>query len=64
MINGCCGYHCATGILYGILQLLTACLIVGWVWSIVYGVKIMQVSGSKYHHDVHVVHHHHHHGGH
>jgi TM2 domain-containing membrane protein YozV len=55
MVNGCLGVHCSTGIIYGILQLLTAPLLIGWIWSIIYGIKILQLSGKDHHH-----HHHHH----
>ena len=54
MINSFFAKRCCEGFAYGILQLLTTALIVGWVWSIVYGWKIVQKSR---HPDVIVVHH-------
>mmetsp|Transcript_25619 Transcript_25619/g.24913 ORF Transcript_25619/g.24913 Transcript_25619/m.24913 type:complete len:80 (+) Transcript_25619:2-241(+) len=42
MINACYHEKPAAGVCYGILQLLTCWIIVGWIWAIVYGVKIME----------------------
>ena len=50
-----------TGVCYGILQLLTAAFLVGWIWSIVYGVNIVHKSR---HHGGHHDPHHHTHGHH
>mmetsp|Transcript_34813 Transcript_34813/g.33919 ORF Transcript_34813/g.33919 Transcript_34813/m.33919 type:complete len:96 (-) Transcript_34813:30-317(-) len=51
MINGCFGRHCCAAFLYGLLQLITACLIIGWIWSIIWGCKILDK--SKHPHDPH-----------
>eukprot|EP00347_Sterkiella_histriomuscorum_P017463 403349270 len=47
MLNACMGVHVAQGLLYGLLQILLAPLLIGWVWSIVYGIKIVQLSGKQ-----------------
>ena len=47
-INACLGENTAPGVLYGFLQILTAPLLFGWLWAIIYGIKIIEVS-SKYH---------------
>ena len=47
IINACHGHHAATGVIIGILQSFTAILLFGWIWSIAYGVQI--VNKSKHH---------------
>ena len=65
IINGATG-HNHVGIVYGILQFfLTGFFLIGWVWSIIYGVKIVNRSAKgDYHkqngHDNHHHDHHHH----
>ena len=52
MLNGCVGYRCCELIVIGFLQLITAPLCVGWVWSIWYGVIILgsaRGGGHPYH---------------
>ncbi|CAN0149100.1 unnamed protein product [Hapterophycus canaliculatus] len=34
-------------LIVGILQLLTACIVVGWVWSILWGWELFQISRRK-----------------
>ncbi len=41
MINACYGDFKGAGLFYGLMQFLFAILIVPWIWSIVYGVKIV-----------------------
>ena len=41
MLNGCCGPICCDLIIIGLLQLITAPLVVGIVWSIFYGCIIV-----------------------
>ena len=44
MISGCIGYgriFSKTQILIGVLQAMTALFIFGWVWSIVWGWKML-----------------------
>mmetsp|Transcript_41923 Transcript_41923/g.30776 ORF Transcript_41923/g.30776 Transcript_41923/m.30776 type:complete len:94 (+) Transcript_41923:37-318(+) len=48
------------GIVYGILQMLTCIFIVGWIWSIVYGCKILDKSRISDHY-VQIVEVHHYH---
>ena len=40
MLNGCFGYVCYELVIIGFLQLITAPILVGWIWSIWYGVLI------------------------
>ena len=48
MIHACMGPSAGMGILYGILQFLTTpFFLLGWIWSIVYGVKIVQKSSGN-----------------
>ena len=47
IVNACLGVRVAPGVMYGILQMLTTPLLVGWVWAIIYGIKIVQLSGEK-----------------
>ena len=47
ILNACLGVKVGPGLLYGILQLLTTPIIIGWVWSIIYGIKIVQLSGKQ-----------------
>lgn len=51
MIGACCekdSDSCDGAIfLAGVLQCLTGFLIVGWIWSIVWGVEIYQLSKPK-----------------
>ena len=45
MISACTGSKFnQLALIYGILQLLTAFLIVGWIWSIVQGIWILEKS--------------------
>ena len=44
MVNSCAGFFSAAGFCYGLLQLLLAVTLVGWVWSIVYGCEIVRKS--------------------
>ena len=45
MISACTGSDFnATALIYGVLQLLTAWLIVGWIWSIVHGIWLVDKS--------------------
>ena len=46
MLNACMGVHVMAGLLYGICQVLLTPLLIGWVWSIIYGIKIVQCSGK------------------
>lgn len=32
--------------LVGVMQLLTACLIIGWVWSILWGYKLYKLANE------------------
>mmetsp|Transcript_7866 Transcript_7866/g.7349 ORF Transcript_7866/g.7349 Transcript_7866/m.7349 type:complete len:92 (+) Transcript_7866:32-307(+) len=47
MINACYGDHVGAGICYGLLQMLTCILLVGWIWAIVYGCKILDKSKQE-----------------
>eukprot|EP00347_Sterkiella_histriomuscorum_P014763 403359625 len=46
ILNACCGRHCAAGVLYGVCQFFLTVLLIGWIWSIMYGIKILQKSGK------------------
>ena len=48
MVHACFGPHVARGICYGLLQMLLAPTLVGWVWSIVYGMQIVSSSTMHY----------------
>jgi hypothetical protein len=54
MLNGCFGRVCCDLIIIGFLQMITAILLVGWIWSIWYGIRILGAavtsSGHPYHH--------------
>ena len=41
MINACFGQKCASGFIYGICQFFLTILLIGWIWSIIYGIKIL-----------------------
>ena len=43
MINACMGPR-RVGLLYGLLQMLFAALLLGWVWSVCYGLVIIAVA--------------------
>eukprot|EP00347_Sterkiella_histriomuscorum_P018022 403347084 len=70
ILNAGVGYRVCPGVLYGILQfLLTPLFLIGWIWSIVYGIRCIQIAERKhsdgYHqHDDHHHHDHHGHGNH
>ena len=56
ILNGCLGVHFVEGLCYGLLQILLTPLLIGWIWSIVYGIKIVQLSGKggeMYHDHLH-----------
>ena len=45
IVNACVGDHPVSGIIFGILQMFTVVfLFAGWIWSIVYGVQILNKS--------------------
>lgn len=47
IINACMGDAPVAGIIYGILQMFTIVFFfAGWIWSIVYGAKIVQKSNQ------------------
>ena len=47
IINACMGDSPVSGIIYGILQMITIVFFfAGWIWSIVYGVKILNKSNE------------------
>ena len=68
IINACYGKHACTGVLIGLAQLFLTIFFIGWIWSIVYGCKI--VEKAKHHHeggfqkDTHHEEPHHNHGHH
>jgi len=45
LIAGCVGNHPKSFII-GILQLILACLLIGWIWSIIWGYLIWKRSKS------------------
>ena len=47
MVNAYYSKYTCTGICFGILQMITSIILIGWVWSIVYGVKIMNKSKDE-----------------
>ena len=48
MILGCLGGGCAwQHIIVGVLQLITAGIIIGWIWSIWWGILLVQKSTSN-----------------
>ena len=47
ILNACLGVRVLPGLIYGFLQILLAPILIGWVWSIIYGIKIMQRSGKE-----------------
>ena len=67
IINGLSGHKVCPGVLFGFLQFfLTPLFLVGWIWGIVYGVRIVGVANKHHdgyhgHHDGHHDHHDHHH---
>ena len=47
MLAGCAGYSPAwskTQIFVGFLQMMTAVFLIGWIWSIWWGIKILHKS--------------------
>ena len=45
MVSACAGKEFnLTALLFGILQLLLAVLLVGWIWSIVHGIWLLDAS--------------------
>ena len=48
MVNACLGPVVGPGMLYGLIQGCTTVILVGWIWSIVYGIKIMKVGKAKF----------------
>ena len=47
IVHACMGTNSGPGIIYGILQILTTGFFIGWIWSIIYGVKIVGKSGKS-----------------
>ena len=45
MVSACAGDHfnCTT-LLFGILQLILTCIVVGWIWSIIHGIWLLDKS--------------------
>ncbi|CDW74367.1 UNKNOWN [Stylonychia lemnae] len=69
VVNAVSGHKVCPGVLYGVLQFIFTMFFFGWIWSIVYGIKIVQVAEKHGHHDGyksnhHDDHHHDHHGHH
>ncbi len=49
MLNQCCvgkGHMRFMGVFIGILQLLASSFILGWIWSIWWGLEMMRKSGA------------------
>ena len=46
IVNACSGVQICPGLLWGILQILTAPILIGWIWSIFYGIQIVEVAGK------------------
>lgn len=42
MINSCAGFFSGAGFCYGLLQLILAATLIGWIWSIFYGIEIVR----------------------
>ena len=47
ILNACLGVRVLPGLIYGFLQILLTPILIGWVWSIIYGIKIVQRSGKE-----------------
>ncbi|TNV75128.1 hypothetical protein FGO68_gene1981 [Halteria grandinella] len=60
LVNACLGERVAAGLLYGLLQILMAPLLIGWIWSIIYGVRIVEVSSKSHYYDGRYLHPYHH----
>ncbi len=64
IVHAVMGTNAGQGIIYGILQFITTPLfLAGWIWGIVYGVKILNKSNSHHgaSHDGHYTKEHEHH---
>ena len=76
IINGLSGHKVCPGVFFGVAQFfLTPLFLIGWIWGIVYGVRIVHVANKNHdgyhghhdnhghhgHHDHHHDHHHHDH---
>ena len=47
IINACMGPTVGPGVLYGTLQFLLTPVLIGWIWSIVHGIRIYKVAQEK-----------------
>jgi uncharacterized membrane protein YqaE (UPF0057 family) len=48
MINSCMGVFTGAGFCYGLLQMLLAFTLIGWIWSIIYGIEIVKKAKGTY----------------